>query len=790
LLLKLVTFMRLVYLTIGWVFGLLLAASFSALIPLFWLGLLGVAVLIAGYGRSSRWPWFFFAFVALAFAGFRYQLLPQTSALALYNDIGSATIEGLVVAEPDIRDDRILIRLEAERIIFGAEEHETSGLILVTAPRSLELAYGDRLLVTGRIAIPAEYDTFSYADYLAQQGVFSLMTNASVEIVAQGEGNFFYQNLLGFKAKLQGIIARNLPEPEAALLTGILLGNERGIDKDLADAFTRVGAAHIIAISGFNMALISSVVQKFFGRFIKREWLAVMLGVFVLALYTLLVGANTAVVRAAIMSSMLVIAPLFKRKTYVPASLCFVALLLSLQNPFVLWDISFQLSFFAVLGLALFAEPFQTRFYRLLNALFPRRFVPAIAAVTNEPIVLSLAALSLTLPLTILYFQRFSLVMLLVNLLILPVQAWLLILGGLALMLALVFPPLAQILFWLDMLLLMWTIAIVRLFGALPYADTNFTLDYRLIWFSIACIIGGAIVNATKPLWARRVVITLRRQPIFNALLFSGLGIISLMLLIYLSRPDGKLHLWWIDVGHSNAVLIQSPGGTQILVDGGHFPSRLLTALGDRMPFYDRRIELVIISQPDEWDSSALTAVLNRYESPLILTNGQPNQSDSYQLLENAMSASQVLVVRAGYEIRFSDGTILEILHPQSEPALNEAMNDHSLVIRLRYGERSFLLSSDISPEGQAAMLEAGFWPLAEMMQLPQHGAARSLDDEFLLAVQPQAIVLQADRANRRGEPSEDSLAAVGNLPLFRTDEDGTLHFWTDGKSLWAVGTR
>jgi competence protein ComEC len=782
--------MRLVYLTLGWVFGLIIASSFAALIPLFWLILLGLTVLVAAFGRETRWRWFFFACFLFALAGFRYQLVPQTSDLAPYNDIGGATIEGVIVSEPDVRDDRIQFQLAAEKIVFGSEEAETSGLILVTAPNTITLAYGDRLRVTGRMAHPAEYDTFSYADYLARQGVFSLMTNASLEILGRGEGIAFYQSLYSFKLHLQGIIAQNLPEPQAALLTGILLGNERGMDKDLADAFSRVGAAHIIAISGFNMALISGLVQRLFSHFIKREKLAAFLGILVLALYTLLVGANAAVVRAAIMSSILVIAPLLKRKTYIPASLSLVALLLSLLNPLVLWDISFQLSFFAVLGLALFADPFQRAFNRLLNALFPQRLIPLIQAIGNEPIVLSLAALSLTLPLTILYFQRFSLLMLFVNLLVLPVQAWLLVLGGLALIFALILPALAQILFWLDMLLLMWTIAIVRVFAALPYADASFMLDYRFIWALIACVIGGAIVNATKPSWSERFAKRLRREPIFSALLFSGIGIAVLMLMIQLSRPDGKLHVWWLDVGHSNAVLIQTPSGAQILVDGGHFPSRLLTAIGDRMPFYDRSLELVVITQPDEWDSSALTAVLSRYDTGLILTNGQANQSDAYQALEEVMADSEILIVRAGYEIQFSDGTKLEILHPQSQAELGEAMNDYAIVMRLSYGERSFLLSSDISIEGQVALLEAGYWPLADVMQLPQHGAARSLFEGFLLAVQPEAIVLQSDRTNRRGEPNADTLAEVSEIPLIRTDESGTLHFWTDGQSVWEVGTR
>jgi competence protein ComEC len=149
------------------------------------------------------------------------------------------------------------------------------------------------------------------------------------------------------------------------------------------------------------------------------------------------------------------------------------------------------------------------------------------------------------------------------------------------------------------------------------------------------------------------------------------------------------------------------------------------------------------------------------------------------------MTNSDVINVSTGYTLEVSDGVRLEILNPPEQPGLDDSLDDNALVLRLSYGDASFLLTGDFSAAGQNTMLEAGAWPLATVLQLPQHGTIRSLDEEFLAAVQPQAILLQSDPANRRGDPDPDTLAILGDLPVFRTDQGGGIHIWTDGKTLW-----
>lgn len=777
--------MRLIYLTLAWVAGIVTAQQILTITPSAWLVLMAALCLIVFLLRRNtdyRFP--LIVLLLFALGGLRMALYPSNTPVATYNGTGGLTIEGTVVGDPDVRDDRVLLQVEAERIERGGELISTTGLVLVQAPRQ-PIEYSAQVRATGALITPAEYDTFSYADYLARSGVFSIMRNAVIETVSEEQGSPFYTALYRLRQQAAAHIAVNLPEPQAGLLTGILLGNERGISPEVASAFNAVGASHVIAISGFNMAIISGVVIGVLNRLIRRRWFAGMLAITVLIIYTLFVGANAAVVRAAMMSSLVIIAGLVRRKTYVPASLAFVALVMSLQNPTVLWDLSFQLSFFATLGLTLYTEPLQTRFDTLLSRVFPRRTAAAVSGLLSEPLIVTIAALVFTLPLTILYFNRVSLLILPVNLLIVPIQALLLFTGGAATLLAFVVPAVAQWLYWLCMILLSWTIEVVRGFARLSFANVEYSLDSRFVFVFFVLMIGWAGMQAAQPRWWLQLTQFVRSRAAVSTAFAAGIATILLIFSILLSRPDGKLHIWMLDVGHSNAVLLQTPGGAQMLVDGGRFPSRLLTSIGDRLPFNDREIEVLFMTQPDEFQFGALPAVLARYSTGVVLTNGQPNLSPAYVELQTALAGRNVLNVTAGYTVEVGDGVRVEVLSPTQPPTLEDDLGDGAMALRLHYGEVSLLLTGQLNIEGQGAVLEDGSYPLATVLQLPRQGSIRSLNEDFLAAVQPSLILLQSDEANLRGDPDPDMLAMLPDVPLYRTDQHGIIHLWTDGRELW-----
>ena len=623
--------MRPIILACAWALGISVARFLPSIESSVWLAALIGSISAAMLFRRKSICWVLVSFAAITAGGLRQSLAPLSSEIAKYNGY-SGTVTGLVVAEPARRtgrlavpasEDRIIFQLASENIFVNSETFDVSGLVLVEANRGAEVQYGDRIRATGRLAVPASWDTFSYADYLARHGVFSILQRAGVETIDSGRGSGLMAALLSLKETVRRSIASALPEPQAGLLTGILLGDESGIAPQLEEAFTQVGAAHIVAISGFNMVIISGIVLRVFsGLFRGNPTIVTLNALSVIAAYSLLVGASPSVLRAALMSGLLVIGSQLKRKTFVPTSLAISTLLLSIADPNVLLDIGFQFSFLAVLGLSLFAEPLSARFRRLLETRFPHRPTTVLHSFLNEPLIVSIAAQITTLPLVILYFGRLSLVALPVNLLIVPVQSAVLLLGLCAAALFTIVPVIGMLFFWAELVFLSWTTFVVRGFAGLGFAEISVELDGRLIQAFYVLLIGGAMMRAGRPNFWKRLQEIARRNTVILSAGAAASTMLVLMAAMLLSRADGFLHVWLLDVGHSNAVLAQTPGGAQMLVDGGRFHARLLTAIGDRLPFHDREIEFLAITHPDAWDIAALNSVLERYSVGVALYHG------------------------------------------------------------------------------------------------------------------------------------------------------------------------
>ncbi len=785
--------MLLIYVGLAWSAGIIAARHFADITLSAWVVMalpLGVAWLLLNLRDVKRQRMWVGLLLAFSLGALRMSIVPTTSDVAAYNNLGGVTLTGEVIDAPDLRDDRVQFRIAANSVTREGQTLPTSGLVLVRAGRYTDVRYGDRVTVTGRLVRPGVFDNFSYADYLARQNVYSILRDAAVQVDARGGGNPLFAALIDLRSDAARIIALNLPEPQAALLTGILLGNERGISPDVSDAFNAAGAAHVVAISGFNMVIIAGLVMRLLNRLLPQPRLSITLGLAVIALYTVFVGANAAVVRAALMSGVLVIGQSMKRNPYVPTSLAFVALLMSLQNPTVLWDLSFQLSFFATLGLALYTDPLTQRTERLLKALLPAESAQQAVGLLSEPLIVTLATAITTTPLIAMHFGRLSLVMLPVNLLIVPVQSVILIVGGLALLTAVILPLVGQVLFWMVMVPLTWTISVVQGFAALPFAQVDVSADPRFVFIFFVVLIGWGIMHATKPNAWLRLSQWVHSQPVMTSALFSSGAILVLMLAIGLTRPDGRLHVWFLDVGHQNAVLIQVPGGGQVLIDGGAYPSRLLTALGERIPFNDRELDLFFMTQPDGFQLSALPEVLARYHTALTVTNGQPSQNAIVAEVNAALAGRLLAPATTGTLLHIDNEVFFEVLNPPQVPDFSAPLDDGTLLLRMRYGDVSFLFTGDLSRDAQVALLDSGLDLSAQVMQLPQHGTSRSLDAAFLDAVNPQQVVLQSDAANLRGDPDAEIIAMVDGRMLYRTDLSGALHFWSDGRALWVESAR
>ncbi len=777
--------MPLILITLGWCAGIAYAAGARGDSLLAWLIAplpLYIAHLLVRQRRVRT-----LLMIALAFAlgGLRFAFAPTTSAIAAFNNYGGATVEGIVIAPPDAREERQQIRIAAESITQNSRTYVTSGTVLIDAPRWIDVRLGDRVRATGRLTAPSRYGNFSYADYLARTGIYSQLRDASIEILAHDSVTSPFAILLDLRRRAADQFASSLPEPEAGLLTGILLGDESSIADTTENAFALTGAAHIVAISGFNMVVVSGIVTGMLKRLRTPRRLSTILALAAIAVYTLFVGATAAVLRAALMSGLLIIGRSLRRKTFVPTSLALAALILSAVNPLTLWDVGFQLSFAAVLGIALFTDPLQNRFSALLDRIFPKTAAARLSEWLAEPLIVSLSATLAVLPLIMLLFGRVSWVTLFVNVLIVPVQPLILMLGGAAAISGWVFPPLAALFHAGVFILLAYTIDVVRLFAALPFASTEIAIHKNAVALLFGAVVVVTMIRAVRPHWATRVWQWIKRRRVLSLLGAVATALVILGSAYLRAQPDGRLHVWLLDMGHAHAALIRTPGGATILLDGGRYPTRLLTLLGDRLPFYARTIDLLVITHPDPNEYTALLEVAERYTIGTAITNGQPNGNPAYAALLDAIGRERVTPALSGDRIDLPDGTRIEILNPFAAPALSASFGESALVLRVTFGEAAFLFPSDLDADGQAALLEQGIDLAAQVLIVPRRGGEDALTLDFLSAVSPSLALIQLDPANYARDPAPETLEILANIPLYRTDQAGTIHVMTDGSSLW-----
>ena len=557
--------------------------------------------------------------------------------------------------------------------------------------------------------------------------------------------------------------------------------------------FNATGTSHVLVISGANITIVAALFSLIFGRLLgkRRAYWLTLAGI---ALYVLLVGADAAVVRAGLMGGLFVTALYLGRRATAYVSLLATAVLLTLLNPLALWDVGFQLSFAATLSLILFTPLLERWFERGLSRFTgPERARRGVRLLSGVLIV-TLAAQVLTLPLVAYRFGRLSLVAPLANLLILPVQMPIMIGGGLAAILGLVpaLQPLAQVVAWLPWLSLTYTTAVVRWLARWPWASVEIERG-AAAWLALiylALLVLGWLVVRAKRRAARPDIPALPAKATWLALgLLLAAAILTGLALAQL--PDGRLHVAFLDVGQGDAILITTPTGQQVLLDGGPSPAALTSALGREMPFWDRSLDLVIMSHPDADHITGLVSVLERYRVDGWADSGYPDDDAVYARCLELLQEQGVprYQVRAGERFDLGQGIALEVLHPPPTLMVGSESdsNNNSLVVRLVWGEASFLLTGDVEAEGERLLLHSGQPLEADVLKVAHHGSGGSSTEAFLAAVAPRYAVISVGADNHFGHPAPAVLERLGErgATIVRTDEQGTVEFTTDGRRLW-----
>lgn len=386
-----------------------------------------------------------------------YSLLaPRVERAELDGAVGElVTIVGTVSAEPDVREQATLLTVRTE-----------VGTVLVRTEPYSAVAYGDLVRVTGVVEIPRVFDTdtgrtFNYPMYLYAQGITHTMRAATVLREGSGYGTPLIAHLLALKHWFERGIAAALPDPESALLAGLLLGEKRGLGPELTESFRRAGIVHIVVLSGYNIALVISTVRDLLSRILPRI-AAISSAGSVAVLFMLMTGASETAVRATLMALVVLLAQALYRPADALRILFVVAALMAVWNPYlVLYDLSYQLSILATWGLISLSH----------------RIVPYLSALRSKTLIDTLSSTLGTqlavLPLLIFSIGQVSIVALVSNILVLIAVPYAMLFGFGASLVAQVSTTAALPLTAVAYGLLRYIIEVGATLGALPFAALN-----------------------------------------------------------------------------------------------------------------------------------------------------------------------------------------------------------------------------------------------------------------------------------------------------------------------------
>jgi competence protein ComEC len=794
----------LLWLSLSFVIGILLASRVVLSVKI-WLILAGVALLVALFifliprairrlrrptpppsppsappppialASPSTFSLITLSLITLFLGAVRYQAsIPTIDAyhIAWYNDRQyEVLVTGTLIELPDVRDTYTNLRLEVSEVNTGDKSLPVSGLILARVQSGPTFHYGDVIRVRGMLETPPENEEFSYRDYLARQGIRAYMPSAQATLLPFHGGSPIVATIYAFKERALAVIYRLYPEPEASLLAGILLGVDTGLPADLQQAYKDTGTAHIIAISGFNITIIAALFVALFGRLLgpRRGILAALLGI---ALYTFLVGASASVIRATLMGGSALLARQFGRRQNGINTLAFIAALMAVFNPYLPWDVGFQLSFAAALGLILYAQPLQDWVTRLLARLAPLPAAQKIAQPISDFFLLTLAAQLTTLPVMAWHFGRISLVSLIANPFILPAQPAVMLLGGVAVLFGLAHLPLGQLTAWLAWPFIVYTNRAVEWFASLPHGVLvfgSFSLLFALLFYA-------ALFSWTFAGTRIKAYLTARGSAFIPALI-GVFGLIAFLVFrSNLTAPDGRLHVTFLDVGSADAILIQTPGGRAVLVNGGASPARLSDALGRRLSPFARKLDYLVIASTQENQVAALPRTLERFPPDAVLWAGKSEASYSARQVETWLTDQSIPVTRAtpGGGLDLGNGARLEVL----------SVTPRGAILLVTWNGFRALLPLGVNFDVLSELENGAAIGPVSVLLLADSGYAPVNPPEWIANLQPQVVILSVAAGDSDGLPDQATLDAVQEITLLRTDENGWIQVSTDGKEM------
>ena len=738
-------------------------------------------------------------------------LYPDTPAALLQSDItkyaGSqrVNVEGVIDSTPVVTDARTRLYVTVTHIHERERSYALTGRVLLSIKSlSTRFHYGDRIRFFCSLRLPRNFQNpggFDYVRYLAYRGIAAtsfLEDDRGIIKIRTGEGSRFLLFVERMRDRIRDELSATLPSPSRDVLKALIIGEQDSIPDNIREQFSRLGLSHLLSISGLHVsmfALLSYFVLMSLFRLYSRMLLyvnafklALFFSIFPVLLYCFIAGLIIPALRSAIMVVCYLVALLLGRREDLLHTLFLAAFMILVCMPASLFDISFQLSFSAVLAIIILVPRWLALIPEKEPDPFEQRnlFLERCRRMFRDSLLSSAAAILGTAPLVAMTFHYFTCAGFITNIIMIPFVTFLIVpLALLAAGVLFISPGLST-----------------PLFSAAGFL-TDICLNCTSVWSRIPV---GELKLSTPHLWELAAFYTLvlsfsycvkKKLMRYFIIAVCSLVLIEAGLYGYDRQGRGTLNVTFLDVGAGDCALVEFPGGHTMLIDGGGFMDESID-MGETViaPFLYyrgiRRVDFLVLSHPHKDHAGGLPYIAENFTVQELWLNGERGFFESYQRLLKAAENNDIAKVVCSQQSaqKTVDGVLIDFLSPvqgaiSSSSSSQSDTNNNSLVMKLTFGRVSVLFCGDILQEREQGLIARRAPLAATVIKAPHHGGLNTSSAEFIKCVSPEVAVFSCRSYGTLTLPNPEVLAEYqrAGAKIYQTDKHGAIQVETDGRS-------
>ena len=630
---------------------------------------------------------------------------------------------------------------------------------------------------------PRNPGEFNFQSFYQRKNIWGIIfQDKKTNIIIVDSTQFSFSEWVeNVRQSVKTMFERSISGEANSLMTALIVGLREEIPKEIKQDFVDTGVIHVLAVSGLHVGYVLVIFLPIVKLFrIPYGWdkIAVVLALIAFAIFT---GGKASVLRAVIMASLYVIAPLFNRKVNLWNIIAVTAIGLLVYNPAYLFDLGFLLSFTAVASIVFF--------YKQFEEVLPERI--KISNIKNPALkymfalfLVSLSAQIGTLPFTWLFFNRIPIISLIANVIIVPIIGLLVALGFAIVLLGSWLPSLANAfgnVAWLLSQIIFW---LTHSFASLPVAFIEIKTP--------------SLINIIQYITMIAILFTLIRSVTRRKSLILFAFWLNLIVWPWtLHRP--ALDVIFLDVGQGDGAIIRIPTSyweksKTMIIDAGE--KKFGVDKGEKVVlptlkhFGVKKVNLVVMTHPHSDHIGGVEALLENTQIDKIWDTHTTYRSKLYQRILNRIEQDSIPYSKMTSGKWINDYSPLQVfvLHPDSTFAkVEDNVNNMSVVTKLVYGDVSFLFVGDLEKEGDWEMLSFGDLNRSDVLKVGHHGSITSTTQSFLNLVQPEYAIVSVGEGNKFNHPSElvMEILRLSNATVYRTDLEGAIWLKTDGKKIW-----